>query len=726
MPFALLLALAATAGATLLTYLYDRETTFPARVCAGVCMGLAALGLLGFIIASLIGLNAPSLFIAGALAGSPLLLLIKGKWRERVGADLAETRRAARRALIHPGKGGVAVALFYCGVALVLWLVFDRAMFQNARGIFTGASNNLGDLPFHLAVIHGFLDGANFPPQHPEFAGVRLTYPFIVDFLTAMFMRAGASLQGALFWQNFVLALALVGVLHRWALALTRDSLAGLLTPVLVLLSGGFGWIVFLSEAAESGQGVIGLLTNLPKDYTIIPPLGYRWGNAVTTLLIPQRSWLLGIPLALIVFTLWWKATDGDGERGRRGDGEKEGKAKSKGVAGKKHRAESKARRHGQGKYGEETATTQATTRVSPSPHLSVSPSRLMLAAGVIAGLMPLAHAHSFAVMMGMGGLIALGLAARRAWSVKEPVDTVPEVSPWSELWAELRPWAAFFAVALALAVPQLFWATRDSGMKAGNFIGFEIGWEHGTEHVVWFWIKNTGLFIPLLFAALLWRGRRPLVTGRLLCFYLPFTLCFIVPNLFRLSPWLWDNIKILFWWWIASAMLVALLLARLWRSGMMLRGVALLSLLALTLAGALDVWRTASGAIENEVFGRGGVEFAEVIKRETPPRSLILHAPTYNDPVYLTGRRTYIGYIGHLWSHGIDYAAREAEMRRIYTGAPDAVSLIERSGIEYVVVGPLERAELLRSSARVNETFFQRYTKVGETGEYRLYKTRP
>jgi len=104
----------------------------------------------------------------------------------------------------------------------------------------------------------------------------------------------------------------------------------------------------------------------------------------------------------------------------------------------------------------------------------------------------------------------------------------------------------------------------------------------------------------------------------------------------------------------------------------------------------------------------------------------LILHAPTYNDPVYLTGRRTFLGYPGHVWSHGIDYSKREAELKRIYAGSAEAPALIERTGIEYVVVGPLERGELRQQGITLNESFFARYKKVGEAGEYRLYKTKP
>jgi len=39
--------------------------------------------------------------------------------------------------------------------------------------------------------------------------------------------------------------------------------------------------------------------------------------------------------------------------------------------------------------------------------------------------------------------------------------------------------------------------------------------------------------------------------------------------------------------------------------------------------------------------------------------------------------------------------------------------------GIEYAVVSPLERGAV----APINEQFFRRFTKVGETGGHSLYK---
>ena len=163
-----------------------------------------------------------------------------------------------------------------------------------------------------------------------------------------------------------------------------------------------------------------------------------------------------------------------------------------------------------------------------------------MVAAGVVAGLLPLVHAHSFVVVMAVGACIAL---LQRRW----------------------RDWITFAVVASLIALPQMWWSTHNSAVNAGKFFEWQFGWDHGQENITWFWLKNTGIFIPLIVAAILWRReKQALVSRRLLIFLLPFSLCFIVPNVMKMAPWIWDNIKVLFYWWLAMAPLVALLIARL------------------------------------------------------------------------------------------------------------------------------------------------------------------
>jgi hypothetical protein len=318
---------------------------------------------------------------------------------------------------------------------------------------------------------------------------------------------------------------------------------------------------------------------------------------------------------------------------------------------------------------------------------------RRMIAAGVAAGLLPLVHAHSFVVVMGMGACLAL-------------------------IFRQWRDWITFFLVASAIAMPQLLWSTWNSAVSASSFFALELGWDRGQDSPIWFWFKNTGFFIPLILVAVLWKSGGYLVRKRLLFFYLPFTLCFIIPNFLKMAPWIWDNIKVLYYWWVASAPLVALLLAKLWREGPIRRAVAIILFVVVTLAGTLDVAGIVLRTTDYDIFDSSGIAFAELVKEKTPPRALIIHAPVHNTPVFLTGRRSLMGYPGHIWTHGLEFTRREGEIKRIYLGSPDADQLIRNHGIDYAVIGPLERLV-----APVNEAFFSRFEKVEQVGEYSLYK---
>jgi hypothetical protein len=653
------LALCAVLAGALITYSYDEDASLGARLCVGAPTGLAALGLLGFAVALSFGLTASTLQVTfGAAVALSLLLVVRH--RTRLAFDIRTTWWRAGRSLQSPTlRDAVSVTFYGCVLGLV-WVIFSGAMRESVDGISTDVVHNLGDLPFHLSIISGFAYGDNLPPENPIFAGTRLTYPILADVIAAFFVRLGASFGGALRLENLLLAVSLVGLLHRWALELTRDRLAALVTPLLLVLSGGLGWWLLIPTVWQSDRDLITTLTSLDRDFTMGD--GLRWGNAVTTLLVPQRAFLLGLPLAIVVFTLWWKAT------------------------------------------GELPLSAAAPSRTDvPAPSGAdadsmsrplASPVRLMVAAGAVAGLLPLAHAHSFAVVMVSAAWLAVF------------------VGPW-------RPWLVFCATATALALPQIFWLMYGSSTDGAKFLGWHVGWDRGDQNLAWFWFVNTGFVIPLVTTAFV-VARRDVRLTRILQFYLPFILWFVIPNLVKLSPWIWDNIKVLFYWYVASTPIVAVMLARLWRI-QRVRLVAPLLVISLTLSGALDIWRVVTRASEQKIFSSDDVAFAEQVRQITAPHSRILHAPTYNHPVFLTGRRSLMGYPGHLWSHGIDYGSRETDLRKIYTGNAQALSLMTRYSLDYAVIGPSERSLL-----SVNEAFFSQFQMVASVGPHRLYRVAP
>jgi hypothetical protein len=627
MLFALFWVAAVTLSGTMLTLLRDDDSPLLPRLAAGAVVGTALLGLVGYPLAAWLGLRPLSIELAGLIVASPLALLARATTRARLRALWTASMQAPR-----PPRAWWRLATLVL-LAGILVGCADRAFFMEPDGLYTGDDHNLADLPFHLAIVQGFAEGQRFPPEHPDLAGTRLTYPFLVDFVAAQLVRLGASLRGAFLLENMVLILALLVLLHHLGRRLTGDGAAAALVPWLVFLSGGLGFMDVLREADPLRGGLVGLITHLPHDYTIRFEGGLRFGNLVTTMLLPQRAFLLGLPLAVLAVTLLWDAVT-----------------------------------------GEEAGAAR----------------RRWIAAGGVVGIMPLAHAHSFLVVIGAAvGLMVL--FPRRGW------------------WR-------FFVVAAGIAVPVILWMAYDSPTQGRQFLGWHLGWDRGTIPPLRFWIRNAGIFLLLAIAGYVWRGASAPAPGRLRRFLAPFALCFLVPNLVQLSPWIWDNIKILIYAYVFAAPLVALVLVWMWREGGWARLAAVGLGLGTMLSGALDVGRVASRQIAHRLFDAEALDFVQAVISTTPPSALIAHAPTHQTPLFLSGRRSLLGFPGHLWSQGLDGGSREADLQRIYAGAPDAGALLRGYGVEYLVWGPQEQA---RPGAA--ERFLERFPTVVEHGEYRL-----
>ncbi|MBZ5507762.1 MAG: hypothetical protein LAO78_20055 [Acidobacteriia bacterium] len=676
-----LLLLIAITGGTLLTFLFDRSASRAARLCMGACIGLALMATTGFLLSLCFGLGAAAILFSAIILLLPLLLLLNGERRTLILGGLRSPASSS-------GSKSIGYLIFYLAMAILLAMVFGRAAFERPDGIYTGVTNNLGDLPLHFQVINSFTQGHNLPPQDPTYSGVRFAYPFLADFLTAMLVRSGAGVISAMWLQNMVLALALVGLLHYLTLLLTRNRLAGVIAPMLVLFSGGMGWWLLFSDVSGNGSdGLFSTLANLPHDYTIVPNSILRWGNSLTTLFVPQRSILFGLPLAITIFCQWWLALS-----------QKENSLAALAATDESGAAVQLQQKAAPGRAARLLRTQRKAARKSVAANLPPEPEnsyiRRMLAAGLCAGLLPLIHAHTFLVVMGVAACLAL------------------------IFHASLRSWLVFFAVALVVCTPEVLWLANTGGVNTRSYLGWQPGWDHGAHNIAWFWFVNTGLFIPLLVFCLAWRRIGLALPNRLLKFYAPFLLCFFVPNLVKVAPWIWDNIKVLFLWYVASAPLVACLLARWWQRRSVFRWLAPAVFATLIFAGCLDVLRVVSEATAYLEFDASGIAAANVISTQAQPHAVVLHAPTYNSPVFLTGRRSLLGYPGWMWSRGLDYSQRNADIQRIYSGEPGAEALLQHYGVDYVLIGPLELASL-----KINEQFWSRYARLSPTGAYRIYQ---
>jgi len=656
--FIISISLLAIANGAMLTLPVIEKTSLQTRVAIGSVFGIAALSWVAFLTALPLGLNAVSIGVTVAIFAIGLAIQIRFIGRDRIRAALREF------------EASLAGVIYYAAWTTLLAGLFARVVMFYPDGMHTAPANNYGDLPFHFSAITSFAYGENLPPQNPIFAGMKFTYPFLIDFLTAFFIRCGADWRSAFFVENIALALTLVRLIETLTLKIFNNAMAARIAPVIFLFNGGLGFINFFREFRAQSEGLFGFLWRLPKTYTMNAELALassnvplRWGNVFTTLLIPQRSMLFGLPLVAMMITLWWMAVE---EMGRQGDG-------------------------AIGRQGDE-----GTGRNDPnSPRLPVALSprrRCLLAAGILAGLLPMLHAHGFFSVM-----IASVPMALLFWSLD---------------------WVAFFAPVAVLAAPQALWL---SGTQVrSKLFALHIGWEaNSSSPIIVFWAVNAGVLILLLIVALL---TRKIISSRQTLFYLPFALWFITPNLVTLAPWTWDNIKVLVYWSLASAPFVAVALAYLFtRQFIIARGSAAVLLLALTLSGALDVTRALSPAENVVLFGQAELEVAALLREKTAPRALILHAPIHNSVVALSGRRSVMGYPGHLWTHGIPFEPRQNDLTVIYQGGAQMVEPLSRLDVDYVIIGPAEREQLA-----VNEnSFADSYPLVIDHAGYRIYQVK-
>ena len=336
---------------------------------------------------------------------------------------------------------------------------------------------------------------------------------------------------------------------------------------------------------------------------------------------------------------------------------------------------------------------------------------RAFLFAGVVAGLMPVFHVHAYGTVVALAGIWAL-------FNLR-------------------KEWIAFFAPALALAIPLLAWmwppANNSSCGQGVTLSGYciELGWLSYTDwqrdgilslplDFAWFWIKNTSVFIPLLIAAQVLRRWFPTAFPK---WFAPMWLWFLVPNVIVLQPWDWDNTKFFIFWALLGSIMVGGLIAGMVRRWPWTSAVAAVLLVLLCLSGALDLARASDAGMSSYEFtDTKGVQVADWVRQNTPATAVFAVADEHNSPIpTLGGRRVMSGYPGWLWTYGLrDYAQKQADEAAILRGDQNTADLVDRYGVTYVLIGPQELAPARGAS----QAYWQQHgTLVYSNGEYYVYR---
>lgn len=528
-------------------------------------------------------------------------------------------------------SGVSLAAVVVLGSFAVRWLLLSRsALTMDDAGLWTGHANIWGDWAEHLGDVSSFAYGDNFPPTHPRLAGLPFAYHYLTSITVAAMVKIGMDPVAALPLHSLVFSILLALGIHAFARRLTGSRGASALAVVLFLLGGGLGWTVTLGEMMRS-HTFWDTLIHHPWDRAAQNAANYRWMNVYFALIYPQRSFLYGIPLALLVLTL---LLAGDRQPGRR---------------------------------------------------------RLMVLAGIVAGMLPFAH---------LGTVLALAL-----------------ITPCLFLLSPSRDFLVFFGVWTAIALPQIY-VQQGGEPGAAGAIRFLPGWVADPEPWLWFWLKNLGAFVPLLALSLADRASIARPARALLWAFMP---VFAMANLVAFQPWVWDNSKVLAYWFLAVCILVSALLASTWRNhtSFALRTLIVVTVATMVLSGVLENLSQLLGRDRRLLLSREELRVAETVRAVTPAHAVLAVGLQHNHPVaVLSGRRVMMSYPGWTWSQGVDSSQRERDLRAILAFAPGASDLMARYGVTYVVVGPNERE---KCGADL-EAYRAHFARVVRTDNYEVF----
>ncbi|WP_040668945.1 hypothetical protein, partial [Nitrolancea hollandica] len=291
------------------------------RVVYGIPLGVVVSSLVLLGLAIFLGLSVPlvvAVGVAGPVAAgllwpgqpSPLALSIISRPRGPVPSTgvMASAGRMLRTGL------PLLPVLVIGGFVLRWVLLWSGALTYGPDGLTAGQLNIWGDWSAHLGDVMSFAYGENFPPEYPRLAGQPFAYHYLASITAAAMVKLGMSPITVLPLQSFLFSVLILLGLYAFARRLLRDRNAAALAVLLFLLGGGLGWMITAGEISRT-HDVLGTLLHHPWDLTLQSDANYQWKNVYFSLIEPQRPYLYGLPLALLILTLLLVAVQTRGSR---------------------------------------------------------------------------------------------------------------------------------------------------------------------------------------------------------------------------------------------------------------------------------------------------------------------------------------------------------------------------------------------------------------------------
>lgn len=537
-------------------------------------------------------------------------------------------------------KGFFWLGLYFISWTIYFLVVWSRAFtYDRFNNLAAGHVNLWGDWAVHFTMGSAMAFRNLILTDSPLLWGAPFRYPFFVNFFSAFLIRMGVPFFSAFVIPSFFFSLMTVAGLFVFYRVVFKSNRAAFISSCVFLFNGGLGFWWFIKDVCSSPRPWQAILYPV-QTYTRIDSADIQWISVISSMIIPQRAFQLGFPLALASLALVFLWVD-------------------------------------QKKWS------------------------LLLYAGLLWGVLPVVHIHSF-------GAVGVILAC---WCVGD-LAANPAVD-------RVKAWLALFVTGLIVALP-LFFHYQLLGGAAASMIKWKPGWyAESVQEWIAFWAKNWGITpaVALAGAVFWWRAsRRRREKLHHFFFGLPFLILFAALNLILFQPWIWDNSKLLVWVSVGVSGLAGYALCRIKRVWI----VAPLFVL-MTASGALDAYRILIPRLNSyQMYTAEELSLAEWVRNNTDPQSVWLTGTHHNNWLFnLTGRRVLVTFEGWLWTHGYAYHAVQSDFDRMLSN-PEDQQLYDKYNICFLAIGPAE----IKKWDLKTEKFDFFFTPVKKTEHYVIYST--
>ncbi len=665
-----------------------------------------------------------------------------------LGSQLQAAKASLTKTFTHHG--------FFAGIFLLTFFYFayilsTHTIVYSADGALYTGQATYGDMSLHLSFITSIAVQQSFPPDYSIFPGVKLAYPFLCDSVSSSLYLLGASLRWAYMLPMLFAFGQILATVYLFSIYLFGRKKKALLTFLLFFLNGGLGFLYFLDYSSDYSisdifSGYYTMPTNLVGE-------NIRWVNMINDMFLPQRATLFGYA---VLFSALFLLCKGLREKSRRclvlagllggalplihthsflALGMISAVWLLLWVYGGQTSWEQSVQELEYGKFANpelprEEENCQRTVQNAPLLQVTLRPTLfgLFIFTAIAMSLLQFLYQKG---SIGSVGLMQLALLLVGILTLAGLYGLYQHVQQQG-IKPFLHTWGLYGLCALVPALPQLiFWTFGQ--VSEGGFVKGYFNWANLGDPYIWFYVKNIGLVLLLIFLSFAKGGKklRPLLA--------PALFVWVIAELVVFTPNVYDNNKLLYVAYFLLCLAVghvgveayeklskSILSAQDESSTanrvhpLALRLLAALFLLLCVTSALLSLGREAVS--KYQLYGASQVALAQYVEENLPTDAVILTNTHHNNAIAcLTGRSIVCGSDSFLYYHGIATSQRKADVAQMFTDPLNAADLFEQYNVSYIVISSYERANY-----EIDEAIFaQNFTLVFSYDDVLLYQVK-